>query len=171
MWKRIFGVDPDQLGRATPASTGPVITDSEAAAGINIKTAIDAHIRWRHRLEDYVRGTSEETLRHEVVAADNQCVLGKWIHGDGNTRYGHFDLFQELIAVHAQFHRHAGEVLAAAQNHRHADALQLLQNGGYPRSSAKVKHLLAKLYVEVLCEENPVPGHVDPHPPATHPVK
>lgn len=169
MWKRIFGFDPDELSRPQPvANAAPVMTDSEKQAGINIKTAIDAHIRWRHRLEETVRGTSQEILRHEVVAADDQCMLGKWIHSSGNARYGHFDLFQELIEVHAQFHQHAGGVLAAAQAGRHDEAMQLLQSGGYPRTSAKVKHLLAKLYVEVLCEDNPVSGHVEPHPPAVH---
>lgn len=171
MWKRILGFDPEEITRSVPApGAGPIITENEQQAGINVKTAIDAHIRWRHRLENFVNGTSEEHLVREVVSADNQCILGKWIHGDGSRRFGHFDLFQELIAVHAQFHQYAGGVLNAALEGDHERAMGLLQSGGYPRTSAKVKHLLAKLYVEVLCAENPVAGHIDPNPPATHPA-
>jgi hypothetical protein len=168
MLKRFFGAGPVDSPVADARPATPVITDSEAAAGINIKTAIDAHIRWRHRLESFVQGTSQENLLLEVVAADDQCLLGKWIHGEAKNKYGHLDLFSELVDMHAQFHRHAGGVLTAARSGQHEEAMAQLQSGAYPRCSNKVKHLLAKLYVEVLCVDNPVPGHVDPHPPATH---
>lgn len=168
MLKRFFGAGPADSPVAAAKPAAPVITDSEAAAGINIKTAMDAHVHWRHRLESYVQGTSQENLQLEVVAADDQCLLGKWIHGEAKHKYGHLDLFSELVEIHAQFHQHAGGVLAAARSGKHEEALALLQSGAFPRCSAKVKHLLAKLYVEVLCVDNPVPGHLDPHPPATH---
>ena len=166
MLKRFFGVGAAAAPQAAAGAPAPVITASEEAAGINIKTAIDAHIRWRHRLESFVLGTSEERLYYDLVSADDQCVLGRWIHGEAQVKYGHLALFGELVTVHAQFHRHAGEVLGKANAGRHDEALALLQSGGYPRCSVKVKHLLAKLYVEVLCVDNPVPGHIDPHPPA-----
>lgn len=168
MFKRFFaGESPAEIA-ASVKPAKPVMTESEEAAGINIKTAIDAHIRWRHRLESFVQGTSQERLLFQVVASDDQCVLGKWLHGEAKRKYGHFDLFTELVAIHAQFHQFAGGVLNAAVDGKHEEAMSLLQTGGYPRSSVKVKHLLAKLYVEVLCVDNPVPGHPDPHPPAVH---
>lgn len=167
MLKRFFGIG--HWFESDPAGQLPAgMTKSEAAAGINIRTAIDAHIRWRHRLESFVQGTSDENLQVPVVAADDQCALGRWLHGEAKQRYGHFDLFRELVEVHAQFHQYAGRVLEAALAGQHAAALALLQGGGYPRCAVKVKHLLARLYVEVLCVDNPVPGHLDPHPPATH---
>jgi methyl-accepting chemotaxis protein len=168
MLKRFFGGGQSTESAVASAPAAPVITDSEAAAGINIKIAMDAHVRWRHRLESHVQGTSQENLQLAVVAADDQCLLGKWIHGEAKHKYGHLDLFSELVEVHAQFHQYAGEVLSAAAAGKHEEALGLLQSGAYPRCSAKVKHLLAKLYVEVLCVDNPVRGHVDPHPPASH---
>lgn len=166
MLKRFFGVGEPVAPPSAATPPSPVITESEEAAGINIKTAIDAHIRWRHRLESFVLGTSSERLYFDLVSADDQCVLGRWIHGEAKEKYGQLALFGQLVTVHAQFHRHAGEVLDRASSGRHEEALALLQSGGYPRCSVKVKHLLAKLYVEVLCADNPVPGHIDPHPPA-----
>lgn len=168
MLKRFFGVGSADSPVAVAQPAPPVITDSEAAAGINIKTAMDAHVHWRHRLESFVLGSSQEILLQDVVAADDQCLLGQWIHGEAKYKHGHLDLFSELIEVHAQFHQHAGAVLAAARAGKRDEAMALLQSGAFPRSSAKLKHLLAKLYVEVLCADNPVRGHVDPHPPATH---
>lgn len=132
---------------------GEVLTDAEAAAGVNVKTAIDAHIRWKHRLEGYLRGTSGEVLLPQVVAADNQCVLGKWIHGEGARRYGHVDVFQELVHVHAEFHQHAGQVLTTAQRGEFDAAMQLLQTGDYSKTSNRVKRLLARLYVDVFRED------------------
>lgn len=166
MFKRFLGIGDSSAPMPAATTPRPVMTESEEAAGINIKTAIDAHIRWRHRLESFVQGTSGEQLYFDVVSADDQCVLGRWIHGEAKDKYGHLALFGELVTIHAQFHRHAGEVLDKACSGQHQVALGLLQSGGYPRCSVKVKHLLAKLYVEVLCADNPVPGHIDPHPPA-----
>lgn len=152
----------DKTTTITPPETKPVRRD------IDVKTAIDAHIRWRHRLEEFIRGTSQEQLVVETVAADNRCELGQWIHGDGRRQYGQLDLFVDLEAAHALFHQLAGDILATAMGGQRDDALIKLQTGSFPRASGKVKNLLAKLYVEVLCAENPVPGHIDPHPPAIH---
>lgn len=168
MLKRFFGAGPVDSPVASARPATPGITDSEAAAGINIKTAMDAHVLWRQRLESYVQGTSQENLLVEVVAAEDQCLLGQWIHGEAQHKYGHLDLFSELVEVHTQFHQHAGAVLAAARAGKREDAMALLQSGAFPRCASKVNRLLAKLYVEVLCADNPVRGHVDPHPPATH---
>ena len=43
--------------------------------------AINAHIHWKIRLEKYLDGTSEEKLDPKLVSRDDQCKLGKWIHG------------------------------------------------------------------------------------------
>lgn len=169
MLKRFFGsMSASEANIAASDAPKPLMTAAEEAAGLNIRTAIDAHIKWRRRLEDFVQGTSHENLQVNVVSADNNCILGKWIHGDGQAKYGHLQLFTELVSVHAKFHEHAGAVLAAAKSGRRDEALGLLQAGNYPRTSAKVKHLLAKLYVEVLCEDHPLSGHPDPNPPAVN---
>lgn len=161
--KNVFGQDapPEPAPQHRPEAT-------PAPATIDIKHAIDSHVRWRQRLDDFLRGGSAERLNPDEVAATDRCELGQWIHGPGRARYGHLDLFTELEAAHAQLHRQSGLILSTAAQGQREQALSHLQAVEYSRATAKVKHLLAKIYVEVLCAENPVPGHVDPHPPAVH---
>jgi hypothetical protein len=59
----------------------PVFAEGEENFhGLNMKDAIDAHIRWKTRLQRQLEGEADEQLEVAVVAADNHCVLGKWMH-------------------------------------------------------------------------------------------
>ncbi|MBS1189572.1 MAG: hypothetical protein H6R10_1364 [Rhodocyclaceae bacterium] len=142
------------IARDTGDATQPpeTATDAEGAARISFKTAIDAHIRWKDRLENYVHGVADMPLVIEVVAADDCCLLGKWIHGNCKTRFSHLEVFQHLLHAHAEFHRHAARILASMQRGEQSEAMEQLQMGDYPKASAEVKGLVAKLYVEVLCD-------------------
>lgn len=159
--KNVFGQDPSEEPSPAPTAEAP-----KPGATIDIKHAIDSHVRWRQRLENALHGG--EKLDPETVAASDRCELGQWLHGPGRTRYGHLDLFTELEAAHALLHRQSGFILSTAEQGKRDQALSQLQAVEYSRATAKVKNLLAKIYVEVLCAENPVHGHVDPHPPAVH---
>ncbi len=118
----------------------------EEAAGLNFKSAIDAHIRWKLRLAAVIAGTSDEVLDPAVVGRDDQCVLGKWIHGEGGRAFSDSIQFAELREAHADFHQCAARVLIAAQGGDKAGAEQLLNSGDYPRASVNVTSILAKLY-------------------------
>lgn len=144
-FKRLAGMDP------AAATALPVISDERGAemGGLNFMSAIDAHMKWKSRLEDYIQGTSQEALSVDVVSCDNQCPLGKWIHGTGGDQFGGFETFGEMKIRHAQFHQCAGRVLEAAQKGRREEALGMLQRGDYVRASERVKMLLAKLYVQI----------------------
>lgn len=50
---------------------------SAELAGLDFKTAIDAHMKWKVRLEAVIDGRSEETLEVAVVSCDNRCTLGQ----------------------------------------------------------------------------------------------
>lgn len=118
-------------------------------AGLNFMTAIEAHIKWKSRLENYIQGTSSEDLKVETVCRDDQCPLGKWIYGTGGERFGSIDTFGEMKGQHALFHQCAGRVLETAQAGKKDEAMRLLQYGDYVRASEQVKRLLAKLYVRL----------------------
>ena len=159
MLKRFFGVSDD----VAPAAVISINPDRLATPVIDIKHAIDAHMQWRHRLENYVRGQSFEQFQADAVAADHRCELGQWIHTDGRRKYGHLPQFCELDLIHAEFHRLAGEIVGCTNRNQRAQALELLNASSYSKTAAKLKHLLAKVYVEVLCVENPVRGHAETH--------
>ncbi len=125
--------------------------DEEGAviAGLNFKTAIDAHMKWKVRLEHCIDSDNEESLQVETVSRDDQCVLGKWIHGIGNEQFGHLREFQEMKMEHASFHLSAGDVLTCCMAGDKDGASQRLRSGDYTRASERVKLQLARLYVKV----------------------
>ena len=117
--------------------------------GLNFMSAIDVHMKWRSRLEAFIQGTGKEDLDVDVVSSDSECMLGRWISGPGNERFGTLATFAEMKAQHAHFHACAGKVLATAQDGHKREALHMLAHGDYLRASERVKMLLAKLYVEI----------------------
>lgn len=147
---------------ATVQAAAPPATDDRGAevGGLNFKSAIDAHMKWKIRLESYINGTSTEDLKVEVVCRDDQCPLGKWIYSRGGGEFGYSDTFFDMKAHHAHFHRCAGEILSAAQAGDTAKAMQLLHHGDYVRASERVKKLLAKLFVLVADGNTAIDAHV-----------
>jgi methyl-accepting chemotaxis protein len=92
----------------------------------NLDEAISAHIKWKHRLNQFIDGTSTEKLDSSVVCKDNQCALGKWIYGDGG-KYKNSMYFEELVTKHAKFHLCAGAVVKKVDEHDKAGAEALLK--------------------------------------------
>ena len=117
---------------------------------INILDAINAHILWKIRLEDYLNGTSEEKLDPESICRDDQCELGKWIYGPALKHFHDADEgFKTLRDDHAQFHTIAGYVVLSVQANDRA-AAQVLMKGGYMNISHKVVHDLTELNKQLL---------------------
>lgn len=142
-FKRMMGQKADEAAPPPPADA------SMEVAGLNFMTAIEAHIKWKSRLENYIQGTSSEDLKVETVCRDDQCPLGKWIYSTGGQRFGSIDTFGEMKGQHALFHQCAGRILETAQAGKKDEAMRLLQYGDYVRASEQVKRLLAKLYVRL----------------------
>ncbi len=137
-----------------PASEGaPVLTEVEKAAmvigGLNFMDAITAHQKWKTRLTMYLGGAATEKLDYRVVCRDDQCVLGKWINGEGGDTYGHMPLFSQLKMTHAQFHLTAGNIVRFQDEGKSDQAQDALRHGEYPQHSIKVQGLLSSLYLEV----------------------
>jgi len=119
------------------------------AEELDFYMAIEAHVRWKIRLEAYINGTSEEKLDPEIVGRDDQCALGKWIHGSGGARYGNHPKFPELRDIHAQFHQCAGNVIRTVDKGDPDTARDLLSRGDYAKYSQRVKAELARLALEL----------------------
>ena len=123
--------------------------ESKELEGLNFATAVEAHNKWRVRLAAVIDGTSTEKLEPGVVSQDNQCVLGKWVHGGGAQKFGHEATFHQLRDTHAEFHAQAGRVLALAQGGQVADARKQLESGDYLVLSHRIRAQLASLYVSL----------------------
>lgn len=152
---------PKDKEAATPAPAALPATDAGAeVGGLNFKSAVDAHMKWKIRLESYINGTSTEDLKVDVVCRDDQCPLGKWIYSRGGTEFGYSETFFDMKVHHANFHRCAGEVLSQAQSGHKQQALDLLQRGEYVRASERVKKMLAKLFVLVADGKTAIDSHL-----------
>lgn len=115
--------------------------------GLDLKGAIDAHMKWRERLTDYLNGVSSESLRVGVVACDDHCTLGKWIYGAGGKRFSHLSELEELRAIHAQFHLCAGDVLLKHDTTDKVGA-EILLNTTFKKLSGQVQLALVRLYAK-----------------------
>lgn len=113
-------------------------------ADINISDAIAAHMKWKGRLQSYLDGTSEEKLDPMVVCRDDQCVLGKWIHGAALNYFHNDDGFHKLRLDHANFHFVAGNVVKKVQDEDRDGADALMKNE-YAHASRDVIHDLTEL--------------------------
>lgn len=153
-FRQLAGDAPDQTAPA------PAEERSVEVGGLDFKSAVDAHMRWKTRLETYINGTSAEALVVDVVCRDDQCPLGKWIYTRGVSDFGYSETFFDMKAHHAHFHRCAGDVLRTAQAGEKALALQLLHQGDYVRASERVKTLLAKLFVLVADGKTAIDAHM-----------
>lgn len=146
-FKNIVGGGSASPTDAAGTTMGGADDASAELAGLNFKTAIDAHMKWKMRLDNYIKGSSTEQLVVDTVCRDDQCPLGKWIHDKGGEKFGYSETFFDMKAHHAHFHRCAGGVLAAAQAGDTATALKLLNGGDYVKASERVKMLLARMFV------------------------
>lgn len=88
--------------------------------------AVDAHVVWKLKLQTAIR--NNEQLDQEVISKDDQCEIGKWIHGEGE-QYKDSDAYKTLRANHAHFHKCASNVVATINAGDSERALSMLEAG------------------------------------------
>jgi hypothetical protein len=111
---------------------------------VNITECIAAHMKWKGRLQSYMDGTSEEKLDPMIICRDDQCVLGKWIHGPALNYFHEDEGFHRLRSDHANFHFVAGSVVKKVQENDKAGADALFRKE-YAYASRDVIYDLAEL--------------------------
>lgn len=116
---------------------------------VDIMGAISAHVNWKQRLEKCLNGDSDEKLDPMIVCRDDQCALGKWIHGEAVKHFHGHEEFHNLRSDHAQFHFIAGSVVKKVEENDRAGAEQLLNNE-YAHVSRNVVNSLIELNKQVV---------------------
>lgn len=148
-FSKLFGInDAENSAKKSPSASDDMKLDASTAAAIlaeiDIDTAIAAHENWKLRLQNYLNGSSTETLQPEVVCLDDRCDLGKWLHGPGGQRLGRYPAFSVLVARHKYFHVQASSVVALAHANDKLSASKIL-DGSYRHASTQVVLLLKEL--------------------------
>ncbi len=119
-------------------------SEEEITEVINMYDAMLVHSAWKKRLNEYLAGRSGEDLQPGNIRADHLCVLGKWIHSDGKSRFGDQPEYLKLVEEHAKFHQHAAQVVEAHQVGDTHLAQQILQ-GSFEEQSRKTVTCLTRL--------------------------
>lgn len=125
---------------------GKIDSANAEVGGLNFLSALDAHMIWRTRLEDVINGVSKEKLDPAAIEKDNQCVLGKWLYGDGAI-FEKLEGFRKLKVSHAELHKMAAKIATKALTGNKTEAQELLA-GEYRRTSVQIGGLLANLHAE-----------------------
>lgn len=103
-------------------------TQSDDHQDLNFDEAIQAHLKWKGRLKNFISGVGTEKLVSTHVCKDNQCQLGEWIYGPG-AAYKNLTSYHSLRENHAHFHIAAGEVIKAFEAGDQLSAQRLLTEG------------------------------------------
>lgn len=156
--KRVFTAKQDgEVGNVldesiSSESAAEVDSVAEEAAGLNFRSAIEAHQEWKVKLQTALDNDSADELSVANLCRDDLCMLGKWIHGSGGQQFGEVELFQKLRQDHARFHHCAGSVLEMVQSGegvKKEAAQKELSSGTYVAASQDVILDLAQLYQTV----------------------
>jgi hypothetical protein len=102
-----------------------------------------AHSRWKARLKAAIE--NKEQIDTRLAGQDDQCELGKWIHGEGK-RHANLRESGDLKTKHAKFHASIPDVISRARSSP-SDALGLLDpfSSGFGRASSDCINAIVSL--------------------------
>ena len=121
----------------------PTKMSEEVYDGLDFASALAAHQAWRARVLDLLAKPDKEEVPDPVtVGRDDCCTLGRWLHGEGKTRFGVGPQFAILVAEHRGFHRTAAEIVGLLQARKLEEASRLIA-GPFTEQSARIEALLS----------------------------
>ncbi len=130
-----------------PESELKFAPEEKTMSTLNLHEALDAHATWKSRVERKL-SNPQFVFGVESVAADDQCKLGKWVHGAAKKMYGHLPEYQDVRKAHADFHASAAGVLTQYEAGNIDQAYDLLR-GEFQHASDVSQLALVKLFAAV----------------------
>ncbi len=107
--------------------------------------AINAHIKWKIRLVDYINGKSNEELEVDKVSCDDKCDLGRWLYGPA-IAHARLPEYKDLKSSHAAFHRSVGDIVQCVHDHHHDEATGKLGGEFFQLSNQTVRAIKSLQY-------------------------
>jgi len=95
---------------------------------MNIIAAAEAHVVWKNRLGNYVRGLGLETLGAATLGQDGVCQLGNLINGSALLAFHDMPEYDQLREAHEQFHQLSCEVVDKLNAGDRDAAIALFEN-------------------------------------------
>ncbi len=107
-----------------------------------ITNAISAHGQWKQKLRTAI-ATGECESTPDKVKMDCNCSFGKWLHERIDPFHKTSPFYPQVVELHAQFHREAGNILELALTGHQEEASNLLSLGSdFAKYSAKLTHVM-----------------------------
>ena len=88
---------------------------------------IAAHSAWKQKFGNAI--AQKETMDAHKISSDSVCSMGQWLHGEGRTKYSHLGNYLKVLDTHSKFHEEAGNVAAAINAGRYAEASAMIEVG------------------------------------------
>jgi methyl-accepting chemotaxis protein len=111
---------------------------------MNFDEAREKHAQWRVKFRNAI--TKKETLDPAVIARDDRCDLGKWLHGEARAKFSTLPAYAECMKHHAHFHVEASKVAERINAAKYDEAQAMLGMGsGFSRASASIGTALDQL--------------------------
>jgi methyl-accepting chemotaxis protein len=148
------GVAYKSLERRVSAAPSPE-RGNASNHDINLDSAIKAHADWRATLRS--AANKSEQVDAQTIGRDDCCVLGKWLHGAGNSKFGGKPTFVALTNGHREFHTEAGKVARAINQGAGSQAEKMLGSGTpFAHASGEVGRLIIQIKKEISGAVKPV---------------
>jgi len=115
---------------------------------VDFSIAIQKPAEWKYKVRSAM--ISLEPMDVATISKDNCCDIGKWLHGEAKTLYGHLAGYEKCLSAHAAFHVEAGKI-AALINSKKKDEVehQLASGTPYAEASKKVGVAIVELKNEI----------------------
>lgn len=115
---------------------------------LNLEKAIEAHANWKAALVDAV--ARRESIDATAIARDDQCELGKWLRGSGESEAAGSHSFYVCRQRHTEFHSVAGKVAEAILAGQFEVAASFLESDqAYSKASTRVVAAIIELKREL----------------------
>lgn len=109
---------------------------------------LHAHVRWSLQFKDAIE--HEGTLDIATISAADRCELGRWLHGEAQSKYGTLDAYTDCVAKHDHLHLVAGQLAQQINAGDYAQAETLLHDGSpYAEASIELGMAISRLREEV----------------------
>lgn len=108
-----------------------------------LNRAFMAHANVKNRLKRAIVG--EEEIDPAVIRRDDVCEVGKWIHGEGKSKFAAHPLFQEFRKVHADFHSCAHNVMMLYKGGKVREAEAEIDRGAFEKKSSEIGNCIMKM--------------------------
>lgn len=116
---------------------------------MDLNQAIEKHAEWKTKFRLAIK--KQESMDSVNIGKDHCCELGKWLHGEGKSSFGHLLSHHELLANHARFHVEAGKIASAINAKEYTKAERMLDAGTtYAAPSSAVGVSIMKLKKEII---------------------